>query len=447
MTLFRQNLLSLVPLFFILGVLYALISFHLQTKELKWAIDQEALAIGHTMQSFAEQNADRYFDSSNGQMDITPEFEIILSRIIGQLRNETMTIRNPSGDVINQFVTAIPQADLSTWTNPESLYEAFFEGTSYTLYRHEGKARLFIDIDIDSGEGIYSISIVRDAAEYMKRINGLRLWIFFEILISIAIGIVVSIVLTLFVRNRIKNLTTQSEKFLGGNANLRLDQGSITEFNDLGSTLNILVNVFHKNMDWYRKSIQQKERDRTSHNLAEFIMSGRSKTISLNAGKINVTAEYVGNEIYPFFMGQTSVGSSKIFIWGSVNEDDPVEAALLTEGIKLYILKASQDPDLFSSLRHIYGSRIKDLQYIELSDSGSVMIATLDNSKEIRNDLLNIETGAIHWIHGLSDSVTEKIEMYSKNAASLTGDQLFTDITKIVGWLGSTILVSIRYDA
>lgn len=446
MTLLRKNLLSLVPLFFILGVLYALISFHLQTKELKWAIDQEALAIGHTIQSFTEHNADRYFDSRNGYMDITPDFEIILNRIIKQVRNETITVRNASGDVIHHAVNEIPQVDLSTWTNPESLYESSFEGSRYTLSRLDGKARLYIDIDIETGESIYSVSVIRDATEYMIRIENLRLWIFGEILISIVLGIVVSILLTVFVRNRIKNLIIQSESFLGGNVKLRLDQGAITEFNDLGSTLNILVHVFHKNMDWYRKSIQQKEQARTSHNLAEFIKSGASKTISLNAGKIHVSAEYVGDEIYPFFMGQTSVKSSKMFIWGSVNEDDPVEAALLTEGIKQYLEKTPYDSDVISNLRSVYGSQLQELHYIELSDSGSVTHATLDISDRVNKRELKIDSGAIHWIHGLSDNVSEKIEMYSQNATALTNDQLFADITKIVAWLGSTILISVRYD-
>lgn len=445
MTLFRQNLLSLVPLFFILGILYALISFHLQTKELKWAIDQEALAIGHTMQSFTEQNSDRYFDSRNGYFDITPEFEIILNRIIGQLRNESITVSNASGDVIYHAVTSIPHTDLTTWLNPESLYESSFEGSRYSLFRQDGKARMYIEVDIESIEGVYTISIIRDAAEYMKRIQNLRLWIFFEVLISTVLGIVVSIVLTVFVRNRIQNLTTQSESFFGGNASLRLDQGSITEFNALGSTLNILVHVFHKNMDWYRKSIQQKEQDRTSHNLAEFIKSGKSNTISLNAGKIHVSAEYVGNEIHPFFMGQASLGSSKMFIWGSVNEDDPVETALLTEGIKQYLEKTSQDSDIISNLRSVYGSRLRDLQFIEFADSGSVTQATLDNEIVSKREL-KIGSGDIHWIHGLSENVSEKIEMYSQNATELTNDQLFADITKIVGWLGSTILISVRYD-
>lgn len=447
MTLIRQNLLSLVPLFLILGVFYALISYQLQTKELKWAIDQEALALGHTIQSFAEHNADRYFNTVNGYMDVTPEFEIILNRIIGQLRNESITVKNASGDVLYHVVNTIQKTDSTIWTNPELLYESSFEGSSYFLARQDGKARLYVDIDIQSNDGAYTISVIRGAQEYMIRIIKLRQWIGVEVLISILIGVLVSILLTIFVRNRIKNLTAQSESFLGGNAGLRLDQGSITEFNDLGSTLNILVHVFHKNMDWYRKSIQQKEQDRTSQSLAEFIKSGTSQSILINIGKIHLSADYVGNEIHPFFMGQASIGSTKLFIWGSVNESDPVEAALLSEGIKQYLEKTPIDTDIISNLRRVYGLRLKDLQIIKLTSSGSAAHVIYDRSGEVSNCELNIDPEAIYWIHGLDETVSEKIEMYSQHATSLPNDHLFTDVAKIVSWLGSTILISVRRDA
>ncbi|MCH8495486.1 MAG: hypothetical protein LAT57_07620 [Balneolales bacterium] len=447
MTLFRQNLLSLVPLFFILGVLYALISYHLQTKELKWAIDQEAMAIGHTIQSFAEHNADRYFDTIDGFMDVTPEFELILNRIIRQFRNQSITVKNTEGDVLHELTTSDKQIDLTPWENPEILYESSFEGTHYYLARHDWKARMYVDVDIQTDDGIYSISIIRDGREYIARIITLRQWIGVEVLISILIGIVVSIVLTLFVRNRIKKLKTLSESFLGGNANLKLDQGSITEFNDLGSTLNILVHVFHKNMDWYRKSIQQKEQDRTSHNLAEFIKSETKKALSLNAGKVQIWAEYVGNELHPLFMGQATVGSTKMLIWGSVNQEDPVEAALLSEGIKQYLDRATADADIISSLRSVFGSRLHELQFLELTESGTVTHVTLNNSEVVSKRDLKLDPGSIHWIHGLNDSVSEKIEMYCQNATELPSDQLFSDITKIVGWLGSTILISVQYEA
>jgi len=445
MTLFRQNLLSLVPLFFVLGVLYALISYHLQTKELKWAIDQEALAIGHTIQSFAEHNADRYFDRIDGFMDVTPEFELILNRIIGQFRNQSITVKNDQGEVLHQLVSSNNEVDFTPWTNPEVLYESSFEGTRYFLARHDWKVRLYIDIDIKTTGGTYSISLIRDGSEYLIRIIGLRQWIAIEVLLSILIGIIVSTVLTIFVRNRIKKLTTLSESFLNGNANLKLDEGTISEFNDLGSTLNILVHVFHKNLDWYRRSIQQKEQDRTSLNLAEFIKSGRSERISLNSGNIHISAEYVGNELQSFFLGQTSVQSTKVLIWGYVNEENPVEAALLSEGIKQYLDKNTLDDDFISNLTRVFGSRLQELQFLELADSGSVTHVTIDNMGSHKRDLI-IDSETIHWIHGLSDDVYEKIETYCQHAVTMSSDHLFSDIAKIVGWQGSTVLVSIRYE-
>lgn len=447
MTLFRQNLVSLVPLFFILGVLYALISYHLQTKELKWAVDQEALAIGHTIQSFAEHNADRYFQTIDGSMHATPEIELILERIIRQTPNQSISLKNASGEILHKRINPNKRVDLTPWTNPEILYEASFEGTRYNLARYDNQARLYIDIDIQTNGGMYSISVLRDAHEYLTRIKLLRRWIGVVVLISMLIGILVSIVLTIFVRNRIQKLTTLSESFLGGDVNLKLDQGSIAEFNDLGSTLNILVHVFHKNMDWYRKSIQQKEQDRTSLNLAEFIKADSTRTRTLNGGKIHISAEYVGNELHSFFMGQTSVGTTKMLIWGAVNEDNPVEAALLSEGINHYLDKSPADIDIISSLTHVFGSNLHELQFLELTAFDSVTHVTIGHSKASTRRDLKIDLGTIHWIHGLNDDVQEKIEMYCQHAETLPRDHLFSDITKIVGCLGSTILISIQHEA
>ena len=446
MTLLRQNLLSLVPLFLILGILYAFISYALQKKELKWAVDQEALAIGHTIQSFAEHNSDRYFEAIEGKLDVTKEFEVVIDRIIGQLRNESITVKNNSGDTLYHVITSIHQTDYPTWYDPEILYESSFEGSTYSLSRHDNSARLYINTEIQTIDGVFSISIIRDAQVYLTRINTLRKWIAVEVAVSVVLGVIVSFLLTFFVRNRIKKLTLQSQSFLGGNVDLRLDQGSITEFNDLGSTLNILVHVFHKNMDWYRKSIQQKEQDRTSHNLAEFIKTRKSESTQLALGKVHITADFAGPDIHPFFMAKVQTRTEPVLVWGTVNDHDTVETALLSEGLSQYLERLPADSSPLRNLIDTFGTQLKEAHMLSLDESGTVKHTAIDASGQESSSELVLEPGSVVWIHELSKEVSEKIETYSQHATTLPFAQLFSDCTKIVHLLGSTILIGVRRD-
>jgi hypothetical protein len=446
MTLLRQNLLSLVPLFLILGILYAFISYELQTKELKWAVDQEALAIGHTIQSFAEHNADRYFEAIDGKLDVTKEFEIVIDRIIGQLRNESITVKNTTADTLYHVVTPIHQTDYPIWNDPEVLYESMFEGSTYSLTRHENSARLYITTEIQTIDGVFSISIVRDAQAYLTRINTLRKWIAVEVAISVVLGVIVSFLLTFFVRNRIKKLTLQSQSFLGGNVDLRLDQGSITEFNDLGSTLNILVNVFHKNMDWYRKSIQQKEQDRTSHNLAEFIKTRKSESTQLTLGKVHITADFAGPDVHPFFLAKVQTRTEPVLVWGTVNGQDTVETALLSEGVSQYLERLPAESSPLRNLMDTFGTQLKAAHLLYMHESGTIMHASIDSSGQETSSELAVEPGSVVWIHELSENVSEKIQTYSQHATTLPFVQLFSDSMKIVHLLGSTILIGVRRD-
>lgn len=446
MTLLRQNLLSLVPLFLILGILYAFISYMLQTKEFKWAVDQEALAIGHTIQSFAEHNADRYFEAIEGKLDVSKEFEVVIDRIIGQLRNESITVKNTSGDTLYHVVAPIHQNGYPTWNDLEVLYESTFEGSTYSLIRQDNSARIYITTAIQTIDGVFSISIIRDAQVYLTRMNTLRKWIAIEVAISVVLGVIVSYLLTFFVQNRIKKLTLQSQSFLGGNVDLRLDQGSITEFNDLGSTLTILVNVFHKNIDWYRKSIQQNEQDRTSHNLAEFIKTRKSESKQLTLGNVHITADFAGTDIHPFFLAKVQIPSEPKLVWGRVSEQNEVEAALLSEGVSQYIERLPEESSPLRNLTDTFGTQLKEAHMLSLQESGTILHTSIDSSGQESSLELVLEPGSTLWLHDLSEDVSEKIETYSLHATSLPLAQLFSDCAKIVHLLGSTILIGVRRD-
>lgn len=424
--------------------MYALISFELQTKELKWAVDQESRALGHTIQSFAEHNEFRYFElDTDSTIKHKPEFEIILKRILTQDRMLQIQITNSEHDSILTLSTPDYPFSVHDEADSELLYESDFEGTHYTLIRYPDHAVINIHTELTTDFGQVHLRMVKDAALYSLKIRELRQWIGIEILISLILGIMVSIILTYFLKRRITKLTEGSRYFLQGNEHVRLDQGTISEFNDLGSTLSILVNVFHKNMDWYRKSIQQKEQERTSIQLSQFLKNSNSIPVEVSASGVRVLAALAGNDKHNFFLAKTAQEDTQL-LWGSIQDSDPIEAALLSEAISEFITTCSDD-DSAKSVSTIFSKQIIEINQLQITSPETIHITRITGSDE-KVEVMNVATDKVLWVHSLGDSITEKVDMYTQHGQNLSHDQLFTDIRTLIGHIGSTVIIGVRRD-
>lgn len=446
MTLLRQNIQFLLPLFLVLGILYAYISFMLQTKELKWAVDQEAKAIGHTIQSFVEHTPEKYLYTTDGSLTIRQELEAILNRIVVQNKNESISVLSASGDTLYHELTIEPVFEHITWENPEILYDSSFEETHFRLERSNDFGRLVIQTHLVISDNILTLVIIRNGQDYLLRIQELRRWIALEILIALIIGILVSIFLTMFIRQRINTLTQLSANFLQGNSALKLDQGAISEFNDLGSTLNILVNVYHKNIDWYRKSIQRNEQSRTSQILADYFLTKNDHKICFSKNGLTVIADFAGNQSYSIFMGTTYSSNSPALIWGIVDEKEPIEATLLSDAISKYIQKQVDSNSVLSDCMSLFGSRIESINQLIINDNGIATIVSQSKSHAGQERSLEMSARNDFWVHDLGGEVTEKIDMYCQHTSKSDTDHLFKEIKELVGLFGSTVLIHGKQD-
>lgn len=439
-------MLFLIPLFFVLGIMYAFISYELQTKELKWAVDQESRALGHTIQSFVEHNSQRYFElDPDSTLRNTIEFEVILKRILSQERMVRITVLGSDSEPIlnltkTDYTYVVPDSSSS-----ESLYESEFEGTRFSFVRYENHALLYVNTTMETEFGSIHVNMIKDAEPYNERIRELRKWIGLEILIAILLGFIVSIVLTYFIKIRITKLATSSQIFLKGEEKVNLEQGTISEFNDLGSTLNILVNVFHKNMDWYRKSIQKKEQDRTSRQLSYFVKSLSSDPINIKKFGLTITAAIAGTDNQHLFLAASESSDNQVF-WGTVRESDPIEAALLSEAISNFIAEyTDSDQDIVESVKSVFGNHIQELNRLHATHSDTVHILKY-RDQVITEHEIKLKENQITWIHSLDDLFTEKIDIYTQHSGSMSYDQLFSDIRTLIGHIDSSVIIGIRRD-
>lgn len=426
--------------------MYAFISYELQTKELKWAVDQESRALGHTIQSFAEHDTNRYFElGQDSTVQHTPEFEAILRRILSQDRMVNITVRRTIDDSTlslskTDYAFAVPDSSES-----ETLYTSEFEGTKYALVRYDDHAVLNVDIVLNTNIGTIYLQIVKDAEPYGVRIQELRQWIGIEILISLILGFLVCLLLTYFIKMRINKLTKESGYFLKGDDKVNLDQGTISEFNDLGSTLNILVNVFHKNMDWYRKSIQQKEQQRTSTDLSQFVKSSGAKPVHMSTNGVSVTGSLAGSSTQRLFIAVSNVTDCNL-IWGCVHETDPLETALLTEAISDFIsVYSDSEKTVFDATLSVFGNQIQEINQLSLDQAGTLKIFK-HHDNNLSEQKVELESDKTLWIHSLDESISEKIDMYTEHSQSLSFDELFSDIKTLIGHIDSTVIIGVRRD-
>lgn len=442
----RKNLLFLIPMFFVLGVLYALISYNLQTNKLKWAIDQETHALGHTIQTFAKYNPDRYFVfQSDSVGNITPEFELILSRILTQDRMVRIDVIIPENRTILTLSSSTYNFNVPDSSESQVLYQSDFEGTDYSLIRYKDHSILNVNTQIETEYGNVILQMVRDAHPYGSKIQELRIWIGIEILIALVLGTLLSILLTFIIKRRIDMLTEEAGYFLKGDKQAKLDQGTITEFNDLGSTLNILVNVFNKNMDWYRKSIQQKEQERSSIQLSQFVKDSNSTPIEVSESGLSIIAALTGNKKQHLFLARSKQHSIPL-VWGSVTETDPVEASLISEAITDFIARCSDsDLTLTQTLIETFGPQLLELNFLMIDENSDIYIQR-SVPKNQQKVLVEVKNASCKWLHTLDESINEKIEMYTQHSPTLSHQKLFQDIMTLVNDIGSTVLIGVKRD-
>jgi hypothetical protein len=350
-----------------------------------------------------------------------------------------------AGDTLSALQSIDDAFSIPDTSNSEQLYASAFEGTTYKLVRYQDHAILDISTRLETRLGSFVVRIIKDAEPYRTRITELRQWIVFEIAISVFLGILMSLLLTYFIKVRISTLTTASRIFLSGEKNARLEQGSISEFIDLGSTMSILVNVFHKNLDWYRRSIQQKEQERTSDQLARFVKESNPAPICFSKDGFSIMAALTGTQRHSIFIAVPKA-MDRVLLWGSISEQDPLEAALITEAISEFIHSyQNRDTDLIQALNNIFGHQICELNQLKLSRAPIFTIKTTVAKAE-RELELDASKQTVTWIHSLDKSITEKIDAYTRYSTSLSHDQLFSDIRTLIGHNGSTVIIGVRYE-
>ena len=450
MTILRQNILTIVPLFIVLGLLYALVSYLLQMKEYNWAMNEEAAGVGHTVNEFVSHNFDEYFNTNENDVTISQDLEIVLNRILEQDLTRSIYLFDEQNDTLfSAKSNKYPESQIADSISNEIDFETpeNFE-YRYALINSNANAILRIESLIHNPSDssiVYVFQFDRDAGRYVDLKDHIHQWIIIEIILFFIIGLVVSLILSVIIKNRIQKLYRQSVEYISGNLNVNLDKGPITEFNDLGSTLDILVNVFNKNIDWYRKSIIQKEQLRTTAHLAANFKDRTRSPIHKKIGSMNILADYVGSESYNYILSERETDTNYSIFTGYVTGDDPIENSLMTDSIALLYKRSKSTADQFLVEINRQFQKYSLHCIILLIDKNSeIHQFELKDGKITQSDISISNLNEIVWTHFMGDDATEKIKFYTEQTPDLNQKALFADIQKLLDLVGSTTLISIQ---
>ncbi|MCH8566683.1 MAG: hypothetical protein LAT67_00410 [Balneolales bacterium] len=344
MTLFRQNLFTIVPLFLVFGIVYAYVSYELQFNEFRWSLDQEAAALGHTTYDFINHEPERYFIiGDDGRTAVSPQLETTINRILkpGNMLEAQITgsnsgkIKSTSPDFFSRYL--IPE---------NSAFQELHSSYRFSLDLDSEPALLHIITLIRFNDEVIEIHYVRNASAYAEIYSDIwsRLW--YDIFIFIFAGFLVAMLVRSIIRFQLKKQYRLFRSYIHENRKQSLSESLIREFNELGSTLDVLVNVLDKNINWYKKDIIENEQARTSKQAALIFRqeSGAALTKqNLDFGKTSISYQLTGDNPCAYFAQAIRKDDQLWFLAGKSLSKDAVETALHAEAILTIATRLASD--------------------------------------------------------------------------------------------------------
>lgn len=450
MTILRQNIITIVPLFLVLGILYAIVSHSLQVKEFNWVLEQESAAVGSTIHDFIQHDFVTYFTvNENGQLDVTNQTVRVFDRLITQPDVYAIIVSDFNGNRLyersehpaNHTVLDLLNFDLQKVRNQELSY-------SSELFSYSEPPILVVDTwvgpDNASEQGTI-IRVIKSGSHYADIRSGMLRWLKIEIGAALVTGLILSLLLTLIIRRRITALHRQSEEYIKGNSLDSLAESPISEFNDLGSTLMIMMNVLHKNVDWYRKNIIKNEQVRSAKEIAANFKARTRNRYSETFQNRQIICDSIGNGSAGHFHAVVRRDNSRVIYTGSVQFEDQVEAALVSDGISRLITRLSEklnDDELAERFSRQYSKFKVRCKQVKLEGDGTVRVSEFRDGEKISSENIDVQ-GKQVFIHDFSANISRKINGFCRLAGELAFVELYEDIMKIAEGHEEGILVGI----
>jgi HAMP domain-containing protein len=327
-----QNLILVAPIFLLLSVITGLLLFVSERHEVRWGLESEALGLAQTIAGFTDPSV----LPAGG-----PAVQSRIDRIVkfGQARRievADLTAGRP------RLVAEAGEAARGPASLDAHTLERVIAGQSITRPAPGAADRLLAASPIrgrdDRVSGVVTVEIDITALATHRALVASQTAIISIVLL--AVGGLVSLVLSRIISRELARLTRTAEAFAAGHYEAGFTPGVIDEVNVVGSTFGIMGSVLRDATDRSTREMLQLERFNTDRDLTECYADRFAAPISSTHGGFDVAADRLGAAAHGDFWFVTAAGHESFACLGCVDGPSSLETLTVASAAGVVIQEA-----------------------------------------------------------------------------------------------------------
>lgn len=382
--IYGQNLIAIVPVFLAVALIWGFLTHRNIESELLWGNREKTvnLAVG-----FAESvDSEVFSDDGLNKEKLLPVFRqldrwrIIKSLYFYSAAGERLEYHyrplNATEEKEKTEYTAGPpsQNAVQTLMAEGSFYRQPFQisdGSAYSMAGRAVKDRL--------GNVAGYIAVYTGADRYFAEYEDLVFKVALLVIVSLGIGILISLIISALVVSRINDLSRAAHRAANGDYNVVLRPGLVQELSDLGNTFNTMSSVLKDVLYKARRALVEGEQFRSARELARRYQSDKKTDLKLSGAQY----KFYGHrpEHYTDFLETVETEHVKGLLAGRVGANDPLKNAVKSSVVPSFFracLKTSDTEKAFSDT----GERFQAEELIFIAEeNGSLSSYRLESGR------------------------------------------------------------------
>jgi hypothetical protein len=410
MKLKYNNFLIIVPLFFFLGITLAFFNYSLEKKELLWGIESELDSLSKASSIFISNSEDQE-KIKNSLMKII-KYDRVHSFL---LIEDNKVIMNVSSDKIKHTILDY-QKDINISSDlvyQSDIYEKekfhFIDG-----YIKVKNSNLTLMTSLEVG------TIVRSLEQEYKNA-------FLTILVISIIGILVSILISIIVTSKIKEVSDMADALNKGDFNEDFRFSKVIEFADLGLTLDIMKSIISEMQFKTKNSIIQENLflSKSSFLKRDTLVSLRLNTIVTKDISLLVNHGEIENTFYHCL-------ESNRFTYAYCGQLEKVENDFDTlvslASVSYYLDKLLQENNTIDLNSILEEYSLVSLVLVRIDKQTREVMIQKINAETITLDISDKEMHLIHASHQRENPVEEQMKNYISKYPNLSISEMRSDL-------------------
>ena len=413
MKLKYNNFFIITPVFLLVAIVLATFNFSTKKYELIWGLNEELFSITTATSLFI-----------NHKDELSKE-ELI------DIQNSLDNIR--SYNRVKRFVLLKDDKVMLTSVSENMMpYNSHIRSsTKYAQSDIYNEGEIFlIDAYMPMKNSALALVVTLDASYVIAKEKESFEQTIIAVAVITLVGAILSIILTLIVTVKIRNLGLMARFLASGKYESEVKLGKVREFSDLGETLNIMKSILQELLFKTRNSIVQEELfDHDNELIKRYSHSNFGKNFIQNE-KMEISISHLGKKRETQFFNCIETEKSLILYYGEVKADvDPLKSVIHAKSLSYY-LNSVGEKDLIDAQKVVTLFDITTLNILYVDKVSCASNLQNIQDKTVTSKELNCTEDKVVVITQNS-LLQERVENYCQKFSFLALDNLSSDLPKL----------------